>query len=35
VTFGYLDKIPYREKLKARLTELYNYPAYLGAVSSW
>ena len=26
VTFGYLDKIPYREKLKARLTELYNYP---------
>src|ERR1051326_2069601 len=26
VTFGYLDKIPYREKLKARLTQLYNYP---------
>ncbi|HKR22953.1 MAG TPA: hypothetical protein VJS17_10175, partial [Pyrinomonadaceae bacterium] len=26
VTFGYLDRIPYREKLKARLTELYNYP---------
>ena len=26
VTFGYLDKIPYREKLKARLTELYDYP---------
>lgn len=26
VTFGYLDKIAYREKLKARLTELYNYP---------
>jgi prolyl oligopeptidase len=26
VTFAYLDKIPYREKLKARLTELYNYP---------
>src|SRR5215207_170758 len=26
VTFGYLDKIPYRERLKARLTELYNYP---------
>jgi prolyl oligopeptidase len=26
VTFGYLDKIPYREKLKARLTELDNYP---------
>ena len=26
VTFAYLDKIPYREKLKARLTQLYNYP---------
>src|ERR1041385_7310241 len=26
VTFSYLDKIPYREKLKARLTQLYNYP---------
>ncbi|MEN3326700.1 MAG: prolyl oligopeptidase [Acidobacteriota bacterium] len=26
VTFAYLDKIPYREKLKVRLTELYNYP---------
>jgi prolyl oligopeptidase len=26
LTFAYLDKIPYREKLKARLTELYNYP---------
>ena len=26
VTFAYLEKIPYREKLKARLTELYNYP---------
>ena len=25
-TFAYLDKIPYREKLKARLTQLYNYP---------
>jgi prolyl oligopeptidase len=26
VTFSYLDKIPYREKLNARLTQLYNYP---------
>ncbi len=26
LTFEYLDKIPYREKLKARLTELFNYP---------
>ena len=25
VTFGYLNKIPYREKLKERLTELWNY----------
>ena len=25
VTFSYLDKIPYREKLKTRLSELYNY----------
>ena len=25
-TFAYLDKIPYREKLKARLTQLFNYP---------
>ncbi|HEV8367140.1 MAG TPA: prolyl oligopeptidase family serine peptidase [Pyrinomonadaceae bacterium] len=26
VTFAYLDKIPFREKLKARLTQLSNYP---------
>jgi prolyl oligopeptidase len=26
LTFSYLDKIPFREKLKVRLTELYNYP---------
>jgi prolyl oligopeptidase len=26
VTFAYLETIPYREKLKARLTELYDYP---------
>src|ERR1041385_286115 len=26
VTFAYLDHIPYREKLKARLTQLFNYP---------
>ena len=26
VTFSYLDRIPYREKLKARLTQLFNYP---------
>lgn len=26
VTFAYLDKIAYREKLKNRLTELFNYP---------
>ena len=28
VTFAYLDKIPYRQKIKARLTALYNYPKY-------
>jgi prolyl oligopeptidase len=26
VTFGYLDQIPYRDKVKARLTQLLNYP---------
>jgi len=26
VTFAYLDRIPYRDRLKARLTELVNYP---------
>jgi prolyl oligopeptidase len=28
VTFGYLDKIPFRAALKHRLEELYNYPKY-------
>ncbi|MFN3561526.1 MAG: prolyl oligopeptidase family serine peptidase [Chloroherpetonaceae bacterium] len=28
VTFGYLEKIPFRNALKARLTEIYNYPKY-------
>ena len=28
VTFGYLETIPYREKIKARLTELWNYERY-------
>lgn len=28
VTFGYLDKIPYRTKIKNRLTELYNYERF-------
>ena len=28
VTFSYLDKIPFRQKIKARLTQLYNYPRY-------
>ena len=28
VTFGYLDQIPYRAQLKARLMKLYNYPKY-------
>jgi prolyl oligopeptidase len=28
VTFAYLDKIPFRARLRARLEELYNYPRY-------
>jgi prolyl oligopeptidase len=28
VTFAYLDKIPYRAKIKERLEQLYNYPKY-------
>ncbi|MFZ4621860.1 MAG: prolyl oligopeptidase family serine peptidase [Bacteroidota bacterium] len=28
VTFSYLDKIPFREKVKERLTKLLNYPKY-------
>jgi len=28
VTFSYLEKIPYREKIKNRYAELYNYPKY-------
>ena len=28
VTFGYLDQIPFRPKIKARLTEIFNYPRY-------
>jgi len=28
VTFGFLDKIPFRPKVKERLTEVFNYPRY-------
>jgi prolyl oligopeptidase len=28
VTFGYLEQIPFRQKIKDRLTVLYNYPKY-------
>jgi len=28
VTFGYLEKIPYRQQVKARLEKIYNYPKY-------
>jgi prolyl oligopeptidase len=28
VTFAYLDQIPFRGKIKDRLTQLYNYPRY-------
>jgi len=28
LTFGYLAKLPYRDKIKSRLTELWDYPKY-------
>ena len=28
VTFGYLDKLPFRPQLKKRIEQLYNYPKY-------
>lgn len=28
VTFSYLENIPFREKLRQRITEVYNYPRY-------
>lgn len=28
VTFGFLDRIPFREKIRARMKEIYNYPRY-------
>jgi prolyl oligopeptidase len=28
VTFGYLDKIPYRQQLKSRMEKIFNYPKY-------
>ena len=28
VTFAYLEQIPFRQKIKDRLTQLYNYPKY-------
>lgn len=28
ITFAYLEQIPFRAQLKARLTEIYNYPKY-------
>lgn len=27
-TFGYLDQIPFRNKIKTRITEIFNYPKY-------
>ena len=32
VTFGYLDGIPFRPKIRARLTEIFNYPRYSAPV---
>ncbi len=28
LTFGYLETLPYREEIKTRLTELWDYPKY-------
>jgi prolyl oligopeptidase len=28
VTFGYLEKIPFREQIKARLTQIWNYEKF-------
>jgi len=28
VTFSYLEEIPFREKIRQRITEIYNYPRY-------
>lgn len=28
ITFSYLDKIPFRDKIRQRLTEIWNYPKY-------
>jgi len=28
LTFGYLEKLPFRDKIKSRLTELWDYPKY-------
>ena len=28
VTFDYLEKLPFRDKIKSRLTELWDYPKY-------
>src|ERR1700739_4831908 len=32
VTFGYLEKIPYREQVKQRLEQLFNYSKYFAPV---
>ena len=29
LTFGYLEKLPYRDQIKTRLTELWDYPKYI------
>ncbi len=32
VTFGYLAQIPFREKIRSRLTDIYNYPRFSAPV---
>jgi len=33
LTFSYLERIPYRDQIKKRLEQLYNYPKYLENLS--
>ncbi len=34
ITFAYLEKIPYREKIRQRVTEIYNYPKYSSPIKA-
>ena len=34
LTYSYLDKIPFRQKIKDRITDIYNYAKYSGALKN-